>query len=70
MEISYSSSFPQVIMGIMLADSCIGTASAAGSTKLCMEEAPYNYFTSITRNGRQLIWKKCNSMHCPSASER
>lgn len=58
MEIPYSSSFPRGIVGIKLAASCMGTASAADSTRFCVEEMPYNYFMSNTRNGRQIIWKK------------
>lgn len=58
MERSYSSSFPWGIAGKKVAASCMGTASAADSTRFCVEEAPYNYFVPITRNGRQIIWKK------------
>lgn len=58
MEISYSSSFPWGIVEIKLAASCMGTASAADSTRFGVEETAYNYFVPITRNGRQIIWKK------------
>lgn len=58
MEISYSSSFPQSILGIKLAARCMETASVADSTTFFVEEIPCNYFMPIIRNGRQIIWKK------------
>lgn len=45
-------------MSIKLAANCMGTASAADSTRFSLEKTVYNYFVPITRNGRQIIWKK------------
>lgn len=58
MEITYSFSFPWGIASIKLAANCMGTASAADSTRFSLEKTIYNYFVPITRNRRQIIWKK------------